>query len=153
MKKTAYVCGPFAELPYRFKRKARTTYRKIAGLFEKLTGNRAFVPLEYFDTGRYTVLTSAEVDAETREIIGTQTSLLVVLALSPSWEGGIEIEIARQNNVPVWLLCPRRKLHGHKIHRLLRGNPAVKETIVYGSRKDALYELREKILELERGKA
>jgi hypothetical protein len=86
-----------------------------------------------------------EVDAAERVQVCEKTSLLVVVAIEPTWGGGIEVEMANRSGVPVLLLCPRRKLEARRISRLLLGNPAVIGVVAYDSDADALAQLRIKL--------
>jgi len=73
-----------------------------------------------------------------------RTSLLIVVAILPSWGGGIEVEMANQSGVPALLICKRKKLEARKISRLLRGNPAFRnrEIITFDDYDEALRKLR-----------
>jgi len=109
---------------------------------------RAFVPHEHFDPIRHRNFTPADVDRAERVQVCKKTTFLVVVAVEPTWGGGIEVEMAYRSDVPVLLLCPREKLEARRVSRLLRGNPAVVHTIAYDDDTDALAQLRSKLAEL-----
>lgn len=136
--KSAYICGPLTELSAEEQEGVKALYETIADVFEEMTGVRAFVPHEHYDPIKHAHYTPQEVDAAERAQVCTQTSLLVVIAIAPSWGGGIEVEMANQNGVPVVILYP----FGKKISRLLKGNPAVVEIISYCHREDAIEKFR-----------
>lgn len=140
--KSAYICGPLTELSPKRQIRIKDFYKAIADLFEAGTGVRAFVPHEHYDPVKHANYTPGEVDAAEREQVCHNTSLLVVVAIAPSWGGGIEVEMANRNNVPVVILCTRKKLKARKISRLLRGNPAVVQIITYDSQVRAIKKLR-----------
>ena len=91
---------------------------------------------------RHATYTPQQVDAAEREQVCKNTSLLVVVAIVPSWGGGIEVEMANQNGVPVLIICEQEKLDARKLSRLLRGNPAVVQIIGYDSQANAIEKLR-----------
>jgi len=139
--KIPYVCGPLTELPAGVQERAKNFYVRIADLCEKETGERAFVPHERFDPVKHASFSPKEVDVAERKQICARTSLLIVVAIAPSWGGGIEVEMAYDNGVPVVILCKKNK----RLSRLLLGNPAVIGVIYYASEKDALSQLRQTI--------
>ena len=145
-RKPVYVCGPLTELSPEKQGQAKKFYEDIADLCEKITGTRAFVPHEHYDPVKHANFTPSEVDAAEREQVSKRTSLLIVVAISPSWGGGIEVEMANRSNIPVIVLCERKKLEKRKISRLLRGNPAVKEIISYDNRAEAIRNIRTELL-------
>ena len=143
--KTPYVCGPLTELSPAAQKSVKLFYKHIADICEKIIGTRAFVPHEHFDPIKHAAYTPQDVDKAERHQVCTLTSLLIVVAIEPSWGGGIEVEMARENKVPVIILCEKEKLEKRKISRLLRGNPAVKEIISYSSENEALEKLQSKL--------
>jgi len=136
--KIPYVCGPLTELPCEVER-TKDFYTEIGDLFKDLIGERAFVPHEHFDPIEHALYTPREVDHSERYQICHNTSLLIVVAIAPSWGGGIEVEIANQNDVPVIILHSKNK----RVSRLLRGNPAVRGVIEYIYYSEAINKLRE----------
>jgi hypothetical protein len=101
----------------------------------------AFVPHKHFDPVKAPNFTPQEVDAAEREQVCNWTSVLVVVPVAPSWGGGIEVEMAYQNGVPIILLCEVKQLANRKISRLLRGNPGVRDVIIYYTMEEALADL------------
>jgi len=140
--KSTYVCGPLTELSIEEQTSVKAFYVAIADLFEKTTSIRAFVPHEHYDPIKNANFTSAQVDEAERKQVCENSALLVVVAIAPSWGGGIEVEMANRSGVPVVILAERAKMEARKISRLLRGNPAVAEIISYDSQADALEQLK-----------
>lgn len=138
LSRTAYICGPLTELAPEEQPRVKRFYERIADACEMVFGVRAFVPHEHYDPKRHASFTPAQVDEAEREQVSHCTSVLVVVAIAPSWGGGIEVEMANVHGVPVLLLCEKEKLERRLISRLLRGNPAVKEIISYVSPEEAL---------------
>ena len=140
--KFLYICGPLTELPLETQQLIKSFYSVLADLCEKETGQRAFVPHEYFDPIKHSTFSPKEVDMEERKQICAKTSLLIVVAIAPSWGGGIEVEMANNNDIPIVILAEQ----GKKISRLLLGNPAVVDVIYYTSQEDALLQLEQNIV-------
>jgi hypothetical protein len=151
--KSAYVCGPLTEIPRNRREQVKAFYVTIGDLLEQMTGIRAFVPHEHYDPVKNANFTPTEVDAAERVQVCENTSLLIVIAIVPSWGGGIEVEMAFRSGVPVLLLCPRKKLKEKRISRLLQGNPGVVDIISYASAANALAQLRDKLREMNFAKA
>ncbi|MDD5110242.1 MAG: hypothetical protein PHI63_03425 [Patescibacteria group bacterium] len=139
---SAYVCGPLTELSLRKKRRAKRLYVRIADLCQEVLGARAFVPHEHYDPKKHAHFTPAQVDTAERHQIRNHTTHLVVVALEPTWGGGIEVEMANRYGVPAFILVERGKLEARKISRLLRGNPAVQAIIAYDTEEEAIRKLR-----------
>lgn len=137
--KIPYVCGPLTELPVETQKSVKSFYLHIADACKQVIGRRAFVPHERYDPIKYPDFSPAEIDRVEREQVCEKTSLLIVAAITPSWGGGIEVEMACRSNVPVLILCKKDK----KISRLLRGNPAVVGIIYYSSSADAVRQLKD----------
>ena len=71
-----------------------------------------------------------------------QSSCLVIVnAEKPSWDVGIELEIAASSGIPVIILYE----HTAKVSKLVRGLPSVKANISYQNDKVALSYLKEQI--------
>jgi hypothetical protein len=134
MKKVAYICGALTELAPQDQVCAKRLYSKLADVCEEIAGIRAFVPHEHYDPIAHAHFTPQEVDKAERKQVCKKTSFLVVVALAPSWGGGIEVEMANSNGVPAFLLAPKDK----RVSRLLRGNPAVKTILVFENEEDAV---------------
>ena len=139
-KKTAYICGPLTELPDCQQSSVKNFYSLIADMYKLVTGKRAFVPHEHYDPIRHANFSPTQVDAAERRQVCELTTILVVVAIAPSWGGGIEVEMAQRSNVPVVIMRPKNKV----ISRLLRGNPAVVNVIDYDHEADALDLIRKK---------
>jgi len=145
IKKVPYICGPLTELPEEKQLLVKKFYEQIADVCQEIFGERAFVPHEHYDPQKHSSYTPAQVDAAERKQVCQYTSLLIVVAIVPSWGGGIEVEMACRSGVPVIIICEREKLEQKKISRLLRGNPAVVDIISYNSEKEAIEKLIHKL--------
>lgn len=145
IRKPAYVCGPLTELPQKRQVRVKALYSKIGDLLEELTGVRAFVPHEHYDPVAHAHFIPRDIDAAERKQVCKGTSLLIVVAIVPSWGGGIEVEMANRSGVPVIVLCDRKKLDARKISRLLRGNPAIHAILSHKSDKELFSSLRNTI--------
>jgi len=143
--KISYICGPLTELPVDLQKLARDFYTSIADFCEEVINKRAFVPHEHYDPKKHFNFSPADVDKAERKQVCENTSLLIVVAIAPSWGGGIEVEMACRSNVPVIILCEK----GKKISHLLLGNPSVRHVIFYQGPTDALRQLR-KCLEADK---
>jgi hypothetical protein len=143
--KIPYICGPLTELSPKEQKSVKLFYQHIADICEKTIGVRAFVPHEHYDPIKHAAFTPQDVDKQERHQVCNLTSLLIVVAIAPSWGGGIEVEMANENKVPVIILCEKDKLENRKVSRLLRGNPAVKDIIAYIKEGDALEKLQSKL--------
>lgn len=116
-----YICGPLTDLPADLQERIKDLYSQLGDICEEVLGVRAFVPHEHYDPIKHAHYTPHQVDDAERLQVAKGTSVLIVIAESPSWGGGIEVEIAYRSEVPVILLFPSQK----KVSRLLRGNPGI----------------------------
>jgi hypothetical protein len=132
-----YVCGPLTELPAEIQESVKRFYSRIGDVCLAETKKRAFVPHEHYDPVKHPYFSPIDVDKAERNQVREKTSILIVVAIAPSWGGGIEVEIANESDVPVLILCEM----GKKISRLLLGNPAVGGIIWYRTQEDALIKL------------
>lgn len=141
-KKIPYVCGPLTELPADIGIKARAIYIAIANMTEEIFGVRAFVPHEHFDP-LSSPATSQEVYNTESERIKHKTSLVIVVAIAPSWGGGGEIQLANEYGVPI-IIC---KPIGKSISKYILGMSMVNETIIeYDDASDLITNLMELII-------
>ena len=147
-RKSVYVCGPLTELPAEQQERVKRFYERIADLCEEVLGVRAFVPHEHYDPVKHADYEPPQVDQAERRQVCECTSCLVVVTVAPSWGGGIEVEMANQSEVPVILVCERKKLEERKVSRLLRGNPAVMAIIQHETEQEALSQLKVKLAEV-----
>ncbi len=138
-KKIPYICYALTELDPAIRDEAKAFYVRAADACEEILGTRGFVPHEHYDPMNFT---PTQVDEAERKQVCEHSSLLVVIALAPSWGGGIEVEMANQTSIPAILLCEKAKLEAHLISRLLRGNPAVKQIIAFTDYDDAITQLK-----------
>ncbi len=139
--KIPYVCGPLTELAPDEQERVKRFYQKVGDVCKEVLGVRAFVPHEHYDPIKNANFTPQEVYRAEQHQVCDLTSLLIVVAIEPTWGGGMEVEMANQHNIPVILLCEKQKLEERRISRLLRGSPAVKEIISYSTEEEALRKL------------
>lgn len=149
MEKSIYICGPLTELLPEEQQRVKNFYTKLADACEQVTGTRAFVPHEHYDPIKNADYTPQQVDEAERRQVCELSSALIVVAIAPSWGGGIEVEMANRSGVPVIVLCEKEKLEQRKISRLLRGNPAVISIITYGSENETIQKLREQLRNIQ----
>ncbi|MDO8486335.1 MAG: hypothetical protein Q7S77_01380 [Candidatus Staskawiczbacteria bacterium] len=136
--KVAYICGPLTELSDELAIATKNFYKKIGDIFQEITGVRAFVPHEHYDPLKHSNFTPRQVDTAERDQVCNKTSVMIVVPIAPSWGGGIEVEMANQNNVPIVIICEKDR----RISRLLKGNPAVKSIIKYSNQDEAILKLK-----------
>ncbi|MFA5127907.1 MAG: hypothetical protein WC457_02815 [Patescibacteria group bacterium] len=138
---TPYICYALTELPPEIREWAKAFYAAVADKCKGVIGVRGFVPHEHYDPVANANFTPQQVDCAERRQVCKCSSVVIVVALAPSWGGGIEVEMANQNGVPVIILCEKDKLEKRLVSRLLRGNPAVREVIAFKNEEDALLQL------------
>lgn len=145
MPRRPYICYALTELSPKFREQAKAFYVRAGDTCAEIYGSeqRGFVPHEHYDPQKHKDFTPAQVDAAERRQVTQNTSLVIVIALEPSWGGGIEVEMARSAGVPIILICEKAKLEARLISRLLRGNPAVQEVIEFEDFDDAIQQLEE----------
>lgn len=146
--KCPYVCGPLTELPSWQQESVKSFYTDIADVCQNVLGVRAFVPHEHFDPALHANFSPQEVDESERRQVCELTSCLIVVAIAPSWGGGIEVEMAYRSGVPIIILCEQQKIKDRKISRLLRGNPGVKAILAYKNKEQALELLGQELTHL-----
>lgn len=142
-----YICGP---LPEHFMQTSGISfYEALADVCQQVLGDRAFLPHEHYPI-EHRDFTPENIYIAVRKQICTLTSMFVVVPIAPSWDCGMEVEMARQSGVPVIILAERAKLDAGKISRLLRGSPAVGAVIVYEDAQHALYQLDAHLQDMRR---
>jgi hypothetical protein len=146
--KVPYVCGPLTELSSSQQKSVKLFYQRIADVCEKINGARAFVPHEHYDPIKHISFTPQDVYNAEKHQVADLTSLLIVVAIAPSWGGGMEVEIANQNKVPIIILCEKEKLENRKVSRCLRGSPALIDILTYTTEQEALEKLEKKLAEI-----
>lgn len=75
-----------------------------------------------------------------------QSNVMVAYVGEPSTGTGIEIEIAKNKGIPVYILYQK----GQRVSRMLRGCPAVKKEIVFENEEDGLAQFDALLKELTR---
>ena len=144
MSNRPYICGPLTELTPQIREAVKEFYTRLADLCERILGVRAFVPHEHYDPITHAHFTPQDVDQAERHLVCKETSLLIVVAIEPTWGGGIEVEMAHRSDVPVIIVQPSYKT----VSRLLRGNPAVRHIIEYSDFHDAECQLEARLAEM-----
>jgi hypothetical protein len=135
--KVAYICGALTELPIEVQIPTKRFYSRLGDVCGNVLGHRAFVPHEHYDPIANASFTPQEVfDAESLQI-EENTNFLIIVAIAPSWGGGIEAFMAKTKKVPIILLIPA----GRKVSRLLRGLPNIYTMIEYTNEDDACEQL------------
>jgi len=94
---------------------------------------RPFVPHEHYDPILHANFTPQQVYRGESAQVCNNTSLLVVVAVAPSWGGGIEVGWAIHSGIPVLILWR----NGTKLSRLFQGVPVVSGVIRYDSKREA----------------
>ena len=138
IEKAPYICGPLTELPVEQQGSVKAFYEAAGALCRRITGVEAFVPHKHYDPVLQAHFTPTEVYTAEKEQICQHTSILIVIAIAPSWGGGGEVEMANERGIPVIILCDADRLAQRKISRFLRGGPSIKEVIGYHTMEEAL---------------
>ena len=138
IEKTPYICGPLTELPAEQQASAKAFYEAVGALCSRIAGVEAFVPHKHYDPVANANFEPPEVYAAEKTQICEHTSVLIVVALAPSWGGGGEVEMANERGIPVVILCDAERLAQRKISRFLRGGPSIKAVIGYHTMEEAL---------------
>jgi len=136
--KVPYICGPLTELPLEMQGWVRPFYSRIADVCQETIGKRPFVPHEHFDPIIHAKFLPREVYEKEVKQIREKTSILIVVAIAPSWGGGIEAGIAGLDKIPIILLRPI----GKAVSRFLLGIPSIICQIAYDSQESALSVLK-----------
>jgi len=110
-------------------------YERIADACT-VAGIEAYVPHRVSDPiGNPDMTPEAVYDLDRRQVLGS--NLLIAYIGLPSLGVGMEIEIARERNIPVVVLMEKDR----RISRIARGNPAVIAEIHFTDFKDAIAQL------------
>lgn len=117
-----YVAGPLTDMSEARRVVLRKFYEDIGRVCER-NGLKAYVPHLASDPVQAAHLTPMEVDVLDRgKVMGAV--LVIAYVGEPSTGVGIEVEIANQAGIPVWLLYEQEKFNQRRVSRLVRGNPA-----------------------------
>jgi hypothetical protein len=138
MVKSAYICGPLTELPPDQKGQAKAFYEAVGALASRITGTEAFVPHKHYDPVVHANFTPPEVYGAESEQIYNHTSIIIVVALAPSWGGGGEVQMANERGIPVVILRDAVELTQGHLSRFLCGGPSIKEVVGYHTIEEAL---------------
>lgn len=136
--KAPYVCGPLTELLPEEKGPAKIFYEAVGALCTRIAKVEAFVPHKHYDPVLHASYESTEVYTAEKKQICEHTSVIIVVALAPSWGGGGEVEMANERGIPVVILCDAERLERRMISRFLRGGPSIKAVIGYHTMEEAL---------------
>jgi len=122
-----YICGPLTELAPEEQERVKSLFVRLADVTAEVQGKakRAFVPHEHYDPIKHRNFTPRQVYAAEFGQVVWGTSRLVIVAVAPSWGGGMEAMMAYFTGIPVDILCEKGKLENRLISRLLRGGPRV----------------------------
>ena len=135
--KRAYICGPLTELELGLADEIKLLYSRLADVCKQALGIRAFVPHEHYDPIKHAHFTPKDVYQNEKRQVTEQTNLLVVVAVCPTWGGGMEVGWCDDCNIPIVLLKPKKN-----VSRLLRGCPGIKATIEFDSAEEAVEKFR-----------
>lgn len=144
-RKIPYICGPLTELSADLRAEVKDLYTALGDICQEVLGARAFVPHENYDPIRHAHYTPQEIDQVERVQVCEKTSVLIVVAVEPSWGAGIEVEMANRSDVPVIVF----KDASRKLSRLLLGNPGVREVIEYAELDEIKDLLRQALARLK----
>lgn len=131
--KVAYICGPLTDLPLEVQIETKILYELLGSVCEYELGFRGFVPHEHTDPIKHAHFTAQEVYKRDFEQVSKRTSVLIIVAVAPSWGGGMEVAWAQSANVPIIVMIPA----GKKTSRLLRGGPGILNILEYKGTTDA----------------
>jgi nucleoside 2-deoxyribosyltransferase len=138
--KKVYISGALTEVNVNDPTSLKRFYESIAELCKTL-GMKPYVPHLNSDPVVHPHLDPKQVyEMDKREIAGSD--IVIAYVGFPSLGVGQEIEIARENEVPVILLYEQSK----RISRMARGNPAVIAQIAFADFEDGLRQLRSVLL-------
>ncbi len=126
-----FFAGPLTELDN--KEKTKAFYKKLADVAEANGIESYWAFLHGTDPDRNPDVSPQEVyEKDIREL--GKSNLMITYVGEPTTGTGIEVEYAKEHNIPVYLLYEQ----GKRISRMLRGSPAVKGEIVFTDEADAL---------------
>lgn len=139
MEKHPYICGPLTELDPKIQTEIKTMYSRLADVCQETTGLRAFVPHEHFDPIAHPTYTPEDVYLREKNQICHETSLLIVVALEPTWGGGMEVGWCDDRDIPIVILKPAYK----QISRLLLGSFSIRGVLEFKDNQSAISALCE----------
>lgn len=126
-----FFAGPLTDL--REPAKTKAFYKRLAAVTEKNKVNYFWAFLNGTDP-----IANPDVPApkvyEVDKMQLENSDVMVAYVGEPSTGTGIEIEIAKNKGIPVYILYEK----GQRVSRMLRGCPAVKKELVYENEDDAL---------------
>jgi len=123
--------------------KARKFYSRIADAVETILGVRAFAPHEHSDPLTMTAAQKKENVYEfCSDIVRNKTSLLIVVALGPSWGGGGECQIAADAYIPIVVLIEK----GKRVSDYILDMPVIRAVIEYQIEEEGMALLAEQLM-------
>jgi hypothetical protein len=140
IQKTVYVSGALSDMSEEERAKLRAFYDAIGDVCREF-GLEPYCPHIYGDPKQVAHLTPKEIDRIDRLAV-TQAYLVIAYVGVPSLGVGIEVELAHHADKPVVILFEKDKGEARRISRLVRGNPAVLDEIVFEDFSEALQKLR-----------
>lgn len=140
IQKTVYVSGALSDMSEDERARLRVFYNDIGDVCREF-GLEPYCPHIYGDPKLVAHLTPREIDRIDRLAV-TQAFLVIAYVGVPSLGVGIEIELAHHSDKPVVVLFEKDKGEARRISRLVRGNPAVMDEIIFEDFEEALQKLR-----------
>ena len=136
-----YVSGPLTGQPNVDTLKA--FYEKIGEICLHL-GMQPYIPHQHSDPIFHSELSPEYIYNLDREKVA-KANLVVAYVGLPSTGVGLEIEIARQHNIPVILIYET----GRAVSRMVRGSPAIIAEVVGSDLKHVLEKLQHVLMDLD----
>jgi len=126
-----FFAGPLTDL--RNPDQTKTFYKKLADLTRKHNVDYFWAFLNGTDPIANPNVPAAKVyEVDIDQL--SKSDVMVAYVGEPSTGTGIEIEFAKNHNIPVYILYEK----GKRISRMLRGCPAVKKELVFTDEADGL---------------
>jgi nucleoside 2-deoxyribosyltransferase len=133
---TIYIAGALTNVR---NQNIKKFYENIGATLEKM-GHVCHVPHFHFDPIKYKEITPKDVYQGDYQMI-SQSDLVIAYVGQSSLGVGIEIEIAKNKKIDVILIYEK----GKNVSRMARGNPAIKEEIIYTTEAGAIQKLEKLI--------
>lgn len=137
--KMVYVSGALSDMSEEERRRLRAFYRDIGRVCKEF-GYEVYLPHIYGDPKLVANKTPEEID-EIDRLAVTLSYIVIAYVGVASLGVGIEIEMANHACKPVVLLYEQERLDARRISRLVRGNGAVVNEIVFTDFDDAIAQL------------
>lgn len=138
-----FFAGPLTDL--RNPEKTKAFYKKLAAVTDKNKVSYFWAFLNGTDPIANPDVPAKQVYHVDKEQL-EKSDVMVAYVGEPSTGTGIEIEIAKNKGIPVYILYEK----GQRVSRMLRGCPAVKKELIYASEEDAITQFDALLKELSR---